>query len=282
MISILLSAAICAVVAGGGAAAVWVAETHLGLPKKAGRFLQMSFLVLGIGLIRVLPVEAWSLQLTPQSATNAKIDRALQSLPVYGVLKDHYPSDYAVLLSILQEGVRANESELDLIARARPVVMNRFSQQMIKASDASIMSIIDLTVDQAGYLSNRSPRYCHELLNASNHLSFNPSKVFPAELVQRDLEVMAQVLLETAGLPDRSVPPLSDEALAHIAEATFASLNKADAEALDRINFELTQAKSQEEMSASCRFALGMVQRMAELPPKEAAHMFRSFLANPA
>lgn len=280
MIVIILSAAICAFIAGTGAAIVWSAEKHMGLPKKLAGALQLAFLVLGLGLIRLLPVEAWARDLTPRATMEARVERALETQPLFGVMRDHYPADYAALKTSLEQGLRADEAEDELIARARPIILKRYTLQMAKASDDSVLMMIDLAVDQADHLMTLNPRYCHEMFNTPDRLSFNPAKVFPERLAQRDIKLMERVLIETANQPDYSITPLPSSTLASMAEATLAGLSREDIVALSQIDFEVARARNQAEMMAGCRFTLGMLKIVANLPPKQAALTFRSLVTS--
>ncbi len=177
------------------------------------------------------------------------------------------------------QSIKAGETNLQTINRTRPRLMEIFSLQMLKASDATISRQLAFIVKQATFLQGQNPQYCHELLNTPGRVSFDPTKIFPREMADEEMNLMADILRETASLPTVAPEPLDEAKFQPLAERTFGRLSPADVTALTSIDFEPARATTVAQKAASCHFALGIMEEINALPPGERARTFRSVVA---
>ncbi|RYE57360.1 MAG: hypothetical protein EOP20_07550 [Hyphomicrobiales bacterium] len=277
--NILLSALICGAIAGVGAGLAWLAHKHLGLSVKGQRIAQFVALMLGIAVVRIAPIDQLSLRLQPSASIQTRADAELAAIPAFKALHDKYPADYALMRDTAVESMKAGETNLQTINRIRPRLLEIFSLQMLKASDATISRQLTFIVKQATFLQGQAPQYCHELLNTPGRLSFDPVKVFPREMAAEEINLMADILRETADLPAVPLEPIDEAKFQPLAERTFSRLSPADVTALTSIDFEPARATTVAQMAASCHFALGIMQEINGLPTAERARTFRSLVA---
>lgn len=277
--NILLSALICGGIAGVGAGLAWFAHKHLGLSAKGQRIAQIVALMVGIAVVRIAPIDQLYLYLQPNGSIQAKADAELAVIPAFKVLHDYYPADYAVMRDTAVESIKAGDTNLQTINRIRPRLLEIFSLQMVKASDETISRQLAFIVKQATFLQGQNPQYCHELLNTPGHVSFDPTKVFPREMADEEMALMADILKETASLPAVTPEPIDEAKFQPLAERTFGRLSSADVTALTSIDFQPARATTVEQKAASCHFALGIMEEINALPPAERARTFRSVVA---
>lgn len=277
--NILLSALICGGIAGVGAGLFWLAHKHLGLSQKGQRIGQLVALLVGIAVVRIAPIEQLSLRIQPTGSVLAKADAELRVIPAFKALHDYYPADYAAMRDTAVESIKAGESNLETINRIRPRLLEIFSQQMVKASDATISRQLAFIVKQATFLQGQDPQYCHELLNTPGHVTFDPTKVFPREMADEEMNLMADILKETASLPAVTPEPVDEAIFQPLAERTFRRLSSPDVTALTSIDFDPARATTLAQKTASCHFALGIMQEIDALPLAERARTFRSVVA---
>lgn len=277
--NILLSALICGGIAGFGALLVWLAHKHLGLSEKGQRIGQIGALVIALAVVRVLPIEQLANNVQAQETTQSRADAELLAIPTFKALHDGYPLEYAAMRDTAVESLEAGESKLTTINRIRPRMMEILSQQMIKASDATTSRHLGFIVRQASFLKTTDPQYCHELLNTPGRISFDPTAVFPRPMVDEEMSIMADILRETATLPSVDVAPLNEAKFQPLVETAFAGLSERDVNALTAISFEVANATTADQKSASCSFALALMEQVAKLPPAEGAQIFRALLA---
>jgi hypothetical protein len=278
-VNILISALICGVIAGVGSGLAWLAHKHLGLSEKGQRIGQVAALIFAIAVVRIAPIDQLSLRLQPTGSVQAKADAELTVIPAFKALHDYYPADYTAMRDTAVESIKAGESNLQTINRIRPRLLEIFSQQMVKASDATISRQLAFIVKQATFLQGQNPQYCHELLNTPGHVTFDPTQVFPREMADEEMNLMADILRETATLPTMTPEPIDEAKFQPLAERTFSRLNPADVTALTSIDFEPARATTVAQKTASCHFALGIMEEINALPPAERARTFRSVVA---
>lgn len=277
--NILLSALICGVIAGVGSGLAWLAHKHLGLSQKGQRIGQFVALMVGIAVVRIAPIDQLVLRFQPAGSIQAKADAELAVIPAFKALHDYYPADYAVMRDTAVESIKAGETNVQTINRIRPRLMEIFGLQMVKASDATISRQLAFIVKQATFLQGQNPQYCHELLNTPGHVTFDPASVFPREMANEEMNLMADILRETASLPAVTPDPLDQDEFQPLAERTFSRLSPADVTALTPIDFEPARATTVAQKAASCHFALGMMEEINALPLAERARVFRSLVA---
>ncbi|MGO4408464.1 MULTISPECIES: hypothetical protein [unclassified Brevundimonas] len=273
--NILLSALICGGIAGLGSLLVWMAHKHLGLSAKGQRIGQFVALILGIAVIRIVPVDQLSLRLQPTQTLQAKADAELFAIPAFKVLHDDYPTDYAVMRDAAVQSLKAGETNIQTINRIRPRLLEIFGAQMMKASDATIGRQLGFIVKQATFLQSQEPQYCHELLNTPGHISFDPTRIFPREMAAEEMSLMADILHETAKLPAVASEPIDEAEFQPLVEQAFARLSPSAVTALAAIDFEPARATTSGQKAASCHFVLGLMEEINTLPPADRARVFR-------
>jgi hypothetical protein len=277
--NILLSALIGGCVAGLGAALVWLAQRYLGLGEKGQRIGNAVAIVIAIAALRVVPVDQLALRLQSSESVAERADAELFEIPAFKVLHDYYPADYAIMRDTAVQSIKAGETNLQTINRIRPRMLEIFAAQTVKAPDATLGRHLAFVLKQATFLQGQEPRYCHEILNTPGRISFDPSAVFPREMAAEEMTLMADVLRETASRPAAVPAPLDEAVFQPLAERAFARLSPPDVTALTAINFEATRATTAVQMTASCHFALGLLEEINALPLVDKARVFRSLLA---
>lgn len=279
--NILISALLGAVLAGGGALLFGLFAKKIGLSEKAQRIGQTVVIVIAIASLRVIPIETIAASVRGSGHYDQAVEKALIQQAPYAAMKQYYPVEYAALKSEAVKAIRAGKSEIEGINAIRPPFLALVSSQMPKASDATISAMLDLSLDQTDFLDKTNPRYCFELTTTPARLSVNLANVLPPAMIQREMALMADVLRESATAQMAKAAPLSPEMLGVLAERAVGRLSRADAVALNEIDFEPIRSTTTAQMAASCHFVRAMLSEVQALPSAEVGPTYRGILALP-
>ncbi|MDQ0462347.1 hypothetical protein QO010_000095 [Caulobacter ginsengisoli] len=146
--------------------------------------------------------------------------RAADASPDVAALKRYYPTDYTNMQRALAAaaGDRSGAAGAQYLIRLH--IRDVMTRQVKLGGDKELVALMTLTRDEATALSAKSPGYCLAYF-AGGRLNFDPAKVLPSALVQRDAAVAATLFQQTATNPQK------DAAGAHADEFTWASRGRA-------------------------------------------------------
>jgi hypothetical protein len=144
--------------------------------------------------------------------------------------------------------------------------------------------------DEAQALNAKSPAYCIEYFNGGR-LSSAPAAVLPAELMQRDAAVSAELLQQTATAPAKDAPGAEQRDLSYasrvklyeennVREAVIAKsyspFSKAEQASIKLMVRRKANLRDEPALAAMlCNYKIALLDETLKLPQAQAAMVFR-------
>jgi hypothetical protein len=216
--------------------------------------------------------------------------KAADASPDVVAMKRYYPADYADMQRALEIAKTERSGAAGAQYLIRMNVRRVVTRQVKLGGDSELVALMSQTRDGAQVLSSQSPGYCLEYFNGGK-LSFDPAKVLPAAMVQRDAAVAAALFQQTA------TNPAKDAAGAHVDKFTWGSRERAWYEDADRkgvadravaqfapadqaqlklLASRKTNLKGQPALQTMlCKYKIAMLDEALKLPAPKAAMVYR-------
>jgi hypothetical protein len=196
-----------------------------------------------------------------------------RSLPVLQAIRDKYPDEYDRIVSSYHDGVVRGQTETEItrIARARVDSIIRNLRPM--ADDGVLVDLGVLYADQYSALGAESPQLCYQY--ASGDIArFDFFDDVPRALVARENEINWRVVATAKRREPVPAPAVAE--LWKKLDTQLAAKGLSDSQ----INLLMSSKVDAARYGEYCALSVLLNREVARLPPKEAAILMRSLLAD--
>ena len=212
-----------------------------------------------------------------QAEFEANFEKGLLTVPVYRVMKEHYPDVYAASLKEGLENLRAGKSMLVLQGQMRTAYAALLKSQLPKAEPSLVYSMIELARTETEGLMN-SPDDCMGFVGL-RPLKTRVDLLLSPELAQQDLKLSAQILLQTATHPysrpsDRKHELATPAQLASIAYDAF--LTDDSRKRFLQIAGNIRGVTDPADERVVCEYMVGFFTALLKQTPEDAAAIYSS------
>ena len=150
------------------------------------------------------------------------IERELASNPFLLALQQHEPKTYSEIVASLKRGLNQGNSETELAQKIFTLAHSAVHRMLPHASDPALRRWLGVLRDQV-YLLTANPALCYWYLYRDEPApTFDPTKYFPKELLQRQYSAMAEIIRSTS---EGYRPPAAGE-IRRMQEIIFSDLSK--------------------------------------------------------
>lgn len=232
--------------------------------------------LLGVAAAMCLTLAACSPEATPASSgpvdVRAEFLKAEQSGTAMGdlflALRESHPDVYEKFVQIASDEMAKGKSPFEAGAAARSLYLERFLQTVRTASDESVNELLAFSHKQMEHALRVDPQLCVKLTNGEADIR---TQDFPPDLIQQELELMAQVLRDG----DRKTAGASEE---EIDIWTTGYLEK-NPDVVDGLSLIGAISPNDEEARMICEANIDLLEGMLAEPPQHRAYLFRGALA---
>lgn len=227
---------------------------------------------LGAVVALAFATEAAGAELTREQASDE-----VKTLAPYRVMSEHYPAEFEKMLALLVKESKKGRSVREVALDNNPVMSELMSRQLPKTSASNALLELQYTIVEAKAAAAVKPKYCLAVLGMSK--SDRPfDDYLPPDLAVKQMELAADVLLQTATAPEAPPPPIDGKLLRKITEDAYFSLpNERLRAAFNETGDDPSRAITPLQQTAHCQLAIGILEQILALPPAEAAVTYRSF-----
>ncbi|HEY8615291.1 hypothetical protein [Phenylobacterium sp.] len=227
---------------------------------------------LGSGLVRAQPAG-------PPAEDRTAVEAGLLTMPVYVVMKQHYPETYAKIVEVITRGMATGRPMAAIQGEARAIYLDLVKAQSPRADPRNLLESIDIATDQAETLVD-DPRTCLGLLGVQP-MEIVAQEVLSSELAARELAWGATLLKQTAERPYRPNPGVRTPDAATmeaLAIAAYDGLPSDDSrKRFMALGGDFSKATDSADQRVGCEFTIGFLRNLQKRPPEEAAEIIRGF-----
>lgn len=201
----------------------------------------------------------------------------LDELPTVRALRAHYPADYRDLESKIR-GLPDGAKPADVERTTAEAFASVLQRQLPKADAEHMYALHRVIRDYAGALRTTDPAACVRVTEGTaSPMSFAAAR--SPDLVRRDMEATAQILIQSATRPSAAPAPMSFDELLRFSSAAMATLPDRDQDLAIAVLQSERDPQTAEEARVMCAFNLALSDRFLALPPAEGGAKIRAMLA---
>ncbi|MBI1407870.1 MAG: hypothetical protein GC145_17285 [Caulobacter sp.] len=219
---------------------------------------------------------------------------AAEALPDVKVLKQYFPADYAALQNQMEvvKGDRLGVAGVNQMVRATAnAVMQREAR---KANDANLVRLMQLRRDKAEALRQKNVAWCYDFTRNAR-LTFDPNAVVPPEMVQRERDITSDILRQVATDPVLNAPGAAgansnteDRSLKaqqlrygqveirdNVAKRARAGFSEDEQKTIVMLSGRSVSLDEAPRQGLMCRYSIAQLDETLQLPPEQAAMVYR-------
>lgn len=218
-----------------------------------------------------LVAAALMLPLAACNSAESQVEQAMRELerqePVFALLRQHEPSAYDEMRALVERAARQGgaPNQQQMVRRSREIFSKLIERRVMTAPDDVVQQMTAFVADQTQLLE-KNPTVCRDLLAGT---AGDVRPFIPPEMQQRERELYEN-LLESTGSKERAV------ATQQQLQSVFGPMI---AEAEDALGLSETEVATALDGAGPplqvCRANGYIMRRLSQLPPGEAAPMFR-------
>lgn len=131
--------------------------------------------------------------------------------PIYATLKQKTPDVYARIKSDIGASIDNGENSEAIRTKIQREIRTIYTQKLPEASDASLLTMLEVVRDEARGLDGRNPGLCVAMLSEQGG---DISTALPDDLKQREYALLTQIVTEPASTSAPKAPDASVRAFA--------------------------------------------------------------------
>lgn len=195
----------------------------------------------------------------------SRVEAEILKNSTYRALKEADPRVYADILEKFRDGVRDNQPQDEIAAKARPLILAAVRRSIPRASDASLVAYYRAQFQTAEAILKVNPPLCYDLLLGATGVP-QPG-IVPDDIRRREAEALADVIASAKGrqsdLPSEP-PPILPEIISRL-DAKYGK----DVELLDMPKV------AEDKKGRACEIAIAMYNEIFQLPANQAGSAIR-------
>ncbi|WP_312242263.1 hypothetical protein [Pantoea sp.] len=216
----------------------------------------------------------WFSWLKPQqqrTAVAAQAEKSLNDTPGYRILKTQEPALWRLLQQELAHRLREGEKPPVALGEMRGMLADVVNQRLVRASDASVVHYIAVSVREMQALQRQDPQLCFRFLFPHVSGGVNLASQLSPQLNLQDADAMEQLLLDSTGA-ERTV----DMAEARrTLQLLVAPLYAKWGDKLKQLNMPADAAP---DRAAMCAMSIDLYSAILALPEAQAANLLRKMM----
>ncbi|MEX3022022.1 topoisomerase II [Kluyvera sp. STS39-E] len=173
--------------------------------------------------IFVLAIVGWNLfdvhYLIPRESPDygltetQKFEKAMLSVPVYQVIKEHDPALWQNILTQSAQMKEAGKSEQQIIDTIQPQILQFQMARLQQAPDANVIAYMKINLEQMNAVAKVGGDECFRFLFPAVKGGINPVKLIPREIMSRRMENDMSMMHAAYG-PDKHTVTAQEKQLA--------------------------------------------------------------------
>ncbi|HEY9234807.1 MULTISPECIES: hypothetical protein [Phenylobacterium] len=213
-------------------------------------------------------------------ASRDAIAQEFRTFPLYQTIERRYPETYAAILNLMVDGTNRGRRHRDLVADGHARIVALLAEQAPKANVENTLRMAEITRDEARAVLAKDPATCLVLLGLRPH-DIAMTDALPEALLKKEQAIMAQLLEQTAVAPEQTpVKALDDSAAEKLGIKAYDRLPDDQLRAAFlRIGGDPKNANDPVSQTAFCEFTIAMFDIILDMPPVEAAQIYKAFNA---
>lgn len=211
------------------------------------------------------------------------IEEQAEKIATVKVLHQYYPQQYQQVIALLKAASPAaagnDQAKAGIEDRVRPVVANLMAQQAPKMNDDNAMALFQLTLEEAQTTRQKSPEQCGKMLTGGGQFGVPVESILTKDEVQRDADLSAKILQQTATAPAPAPPPMDRAATGAMARKAIDGLPAQTKANLMPVLQTGGRPFGAMQEAAMCDYTIALLQLMLAQPKDKAAPMLRNMAA---
>ena len=196
-----------------------------------------------------------------------------RALPLLQALKDRFPKDYDGIISIYYDDYIAGKTEAEAAVGARAKLLSVISTLRPLADDAVLADLGTYLADQYAALGEKSAALCYRYASGTG-VEGNTTEGLPVSLASRENEINRRVVETAKKRPEVSATIAKD--LWNKLGAQLAAKGVGD----DQLKLLSGGSAAPLRYAEFCRASETFYREIVRLPPRDAAILMRSILAD--
>lgn len=149
-----------------------------------------------------------------------ELDGEFAKVPIFAAIQKYEPATYRQFRDSLASSVSAGDTRMEMIVKARPIIMALAKKYLPIASGDAMMEMASISADEMDQIGAKDPVACYRLITSA---PIDIQRYVSPDLVGRELAALTRVIESGAAAPqpipsEASVMPALEELRARIAD----------------------------------------------------------------
>lgn len=204
-----------------------------------------------------------------------EVESVLSRFPVYGIIKEVEPDAYARITQKIGDGIKAGQSIIELQNSIGAILQEEIIPKYVRlAPDRELLAYFATQIREMEYLLGTDPKLCTQLLFPEmKGATFDLEKLAPKDVLQSDLDALANLIREGARNPIRDESQPANEELAGVVKRVSVQIP-------DAADLLLDPKKYIDRPASLCRAFILTYKDILTLPEHQSGRMLRFLLTS--